>query len=176
MTERILSPSGECKGRDMRTSVRLPRPMATTTPDDEYAVILFDGVCNLCNGFVNFVIDRDAAGYFTFAALQSEAADALLDGALDGAGQKTTTDRAGGSILQSVVLVEGGHCYRKSTAVLRIARHLGGGWPLLTVLLALPRPLRDTLYDWAAAHRYDWFGQRDQCRIPTPELQDRFLG
>ncbi len=135
-----------------------------------HAVILFDGVCNLCNGFVNFVIDRDPDGYFQFAALQSEAAQALLEGA----GEEAVAG-SGGGLLRSVVLVEDGHVYRKSTAALRIARHLTGLWPLFVALLVVPRTLRDAVYDAVAARRYDWFGRRDQCRVPTPELQDRFL-
>lgn len=136
---------------------------------DAQAVILFDGVCNLCNGFVNFVIDRDPDGYFAFAALQSEAAQALL------AEEARRPVRTGAGILQSVVLVEDGRHYRKSTAALRIARQLKGPWSLLGLLLAVPAPLRDAAYDWVAARRYAWFGQRDRCRVPTPELQERFL-
>jgi predicted DCC family thiol-disulfide oxidoreductase YuxK len=132
--------------------------------DDANAVVLFDGICNLCNASINFVIDRDPEGYFKFASLQSSEAAALLD-------------RCGSTpaALEAIVLIEDGTCYSRSTAALRIARHLTGAWPLLYGLLVIPRPVRDYLYDWVAENRYRWFGQRDSCRIPTPELQDRFF-
>lgn len=138
---------------------------------EKHAVILFDGVCNLCNGFVNFVIDRDAAGYFKFAALQSDAAEALLDAEA----MPAVRPPNGRGRLQSVVLIEDGRVYRRSTAALRIARRLRGPWSLLAVLLVMPRPLRDAIYDGLAQHRYEWFGRRDRCRVPTPALEDRFL-
>ncbi|HKL88784.1 MAG TPA: DCC1-like thiol-disulfide oxidoreductase family protein, partial [Salinibacter sp.] len=77
--------------------------------------------------------------------------------------------------LDTIVLVEDGAAYMRSTAALRIARRLSGLWPLLSVCLVVPRPLRDAVYDWVAANRYRWFGRREQCRVPTPELKDRFL-
>lgn len=129
-----------------------------------HALILFDGVCNLCNSSVNFIIDRDPDGYFQFAALQDEAARPIL------AQYSLSAEYTG-----SIVLVEDGQCYRQSEAALRIARHLQGAWPLLYHFILLPRPLRDTLYDWIARNRYRWFGKRDSCRIPTPELRMRFL-
>ena len=137
---------------------------ALDAPIDQHGVVLFDGVCNLCNGAVNFVIDRDPESYFKFAALQSDEGQAVLDavGAAD-------------SGLSSIVLVEEGQAYRQSTAALRIARKLSGAWPLLYLFILVPRPLRDLVYDWIANNRYDWFGKRDQCRIPTPDLQARFL-
>lgn len=134
------------------------------------AIILFDGVCNLCNGFVNFIIDRDPEAVFRFAALQSEAAQVLLRP--HGIDAPAESDR----LLQSVILIEDETVYRRSTAALRIARHLTAPWPLLYGLVMVPKPLRDALYDGVAARRYTWFGQRDQCRMPTPDLQDRFLG
>lgn len=144
--------------------------MVAIRSQDDRAVILFDGVCNLCNRFVNFVIDRDPDGHFQFAALQSDAAHALLRGHGD-----SNPSTEGEGLLRSVVLIEDGHVYRKSTAALRIARHLTGWWPLLTVFLAVPSAVRDWVYDRVAARRYDWFGKRDQCRVPTPDLRRRFL-
>lgn len=132
---------------------------------DGRALVLFDGVCNLCNAAVNFIIARDPDGQFAFGALQSEAGASLL--ARHGL-------RAGA--LDSIVLIEGGRAYRRSEAALRIAWHLGGGWRLLYPLVWLPRPLRDAAYDYLAAHRYRWFGQREACRVPTPELRARFVG
>ena len=128
------------------------------------AVILFDGVCNLCNGAVNFVIDRDPVGTFRFAPLQSDVGERLL-----------ANSGVSGGDLDTIVLVEDGEVFVRSTAALRIARRLSGPWPLLSVFLAVPRPLRDAVYDWVAVNRYDWFGKRDQCRVPTPALKDRFL-
>lgn len=128
------------------------------------AVILFDGVCNLCNGFVNFVFDRDPEGHFKVGSLQSDAATRHL-----------APFDEDPEALDTVVLIENGRVYTRSTAALRILRHLSPPWPLLYVFLVVPRPLRDWVYDAIATHRYDWFGKRDQCRVPTPELQDRFI-
>lgn len=138
--------------------------MEESTTTDQHAVVLFDGVCNLCNTSVNFVIDRDPEGYFRFASLQSDEAGTLLEQCTEAPGA-----------LESIVLIEDGSCYSRSTAALRIARHLTGAWPLLYTFIAVPRPVRDFVYDWIARHRYEWFGKRDSCRVPTPELQSRFL-
>jgi predicted DCC family thiol-disulfide oxidoreductase YuxK len=128
--------------------------------------ILFDGVCNLCNGFVQFVIRHDRAGHFHFAALQSEAARALLARH----GQPLPAPEP-----DSVVLVENGQVYTHSEAVLRIAGRLGGLWPVLSAGRVLPRFLRDAVYRWVARHRYQWFGRQESCLLPTPELKARFL-
>ena len=127
-------------------------------------VILFDGVCNLCTGSVRFVIERDSRKQFRFASLQSPVADKLLGP------RRNEADR-----LESVVLVVGERIYRKSSAALLIARRLDGLWPLLSVLLAIPRPLRDAVYDWIGRRRYRMFGKRAACWKPQPELADRFL-
>lgn len=132
----------------------------TSTAEARGPVILFDGVCNLCTGSVRFVLARDSKRRFRFASLQSPAAERLL-------GQRDN--------LESMVLVENGSVYRKSTAALRIARRLDGGWPLLAALLVVPRPLRDAVYDWIGRRRYRLFGKRDACWIPQAELADRFL-
>ena len=127
------------------------------------SVILFDGVCNLCNGFVKFVIARDPAGRFQFGPLQSPAARRLL-----------------GSIhsepwSDSVVLVENGRVWTRSAAALRIARGLSFPWPLAYVFVVVPRPLRDWIYNLVARNRYRWFGKRDVCMVPTRELRARFI-
>jgi len=140
------------------------RESSTSPGVSEHPVVLFDGVCNLCNGAVNFIIDRDPDGYFRFAPLQSDVAEQHL----------ADTDAAGAT-LDTIVLVEDGDAYVRSTAALRIARRLSGPWPLLYAAMVVPRPVRDAVYDWVAEHRYDWFGKRDQCRVPTPDLKDRFL-
>lgn len=131
------------------------------------AVILFDGVCNLCNGFVQFVIRHDSRGYFRFAALQSAEGQALLRA--QGISLPATPDP------DSVVLVEAGQVYTHSTAVLRIARGLGGAWPLLGAGRLVPRPWRDAAYRWVARNRYRWFGRQQACLLPTPALKSRFL-
>jgi predicted DCC family thiol-disulfide oxidoreductase YuxK len=129
-----------------------------------HAVVLFDGVCNLCNGFVQFVIPRDPAGYFRFAALNSEAAARVL-----------STARHDGPIVDSMVLVEDGAAYVRSAAALRIARRLGFPWVLAYGLMIVPRPLRDAIYDLVARRRYGWFGRRETCMVPGPGVRDRFL-
>jgi predicted DCC family thiol-disulfide oxidoreductase YuxK len=131
----------------------------------EPAVVLFDGICNLCNGLVRFVIRRDRARRFRFAALQSETGHRLV--------QASGLDEGGGD---SIVLIQGRRVYQKSCAVLRIARGLQFPWPAAYALMAAPRPLRDWVYDLVARHRYRWFGRRTSCVVPAPELRDRFLG
>jgi predicted DCC family thiol-disulfide oxidoreductase YuxK len=127
-------------------------------------VILFDGVCNLCNGSVDFVIRRDAAAVFRFASLQSEAGRALLrkHGLPD-------------DDLDTMVLVDEAGVHTRSTAALRIVRRLRAPWPLLYACIVLPRPLRDAAYRLVARNRYRWFGRRETCRLPSPSEQGRFL-
>jgi len=128
------------------------------------AVILFDGVCNFCNGAVNFVISRDRDGYFKFAALQSAVGEELLDKhRID----KVETD--------SVVLIEDDKAYLHSSAALRIVRRLPGLWPVLYGLIIVPKGIRDWAYRLFAKHRYRLFGRREECMIPTPEIRTRFL-
>ncbi len=127
-------------------------------------IILFDGVCNLCNGFVQFVIRHDKKGVFRFASLQSDYA-ASLPGLSDKVGSSPST----------VVLQDGDQYYYKSAAALRIARLLRFPFSVAYVFIILPRPLRDSVYDWVARNRYAWFGKLDACWQPTPELKSRFL-
>jgi predicted DCC family thiol-disulfide oxidoreductase YuxK len=127
-------------------------------------IVLFDGVCNLCNGAVQFLIEHDPEGAISFAPLQSEAAADLM----------AACDRPTGN-LDSVVLIEDGHCYGKSTAILRVARHLEGPSRWLWHLRWVPRLLRDAVYDLVARSRYQVFGRRDTCMRPTPAVADRFL-
>jgi predicted DCC family thiol-disulfide oxidoreductase YuxK len=129
-------------------------------------LVLFDGVCNVCDGFANFVIDRDPAAVFRFASLQSEAGQAALlaHGRAVPSGDPET-----------IVLIEDGRVYERSSAVLRIVRRLKGPWRLLYLLVAVPPAVRDMVYGWVARHRYGWFGRRDSCRVPTPALRARFL-
>ena len=129
-------------------------------------VVLFDGVCNLCNGAVNFILDRDPGARFRFAALQSEAARALLaeHGRIPPTGDP-----------DSVILVEDGRVFEKSTAALRIARRLRGFVKVLWVFVVVPRFVRDFVYGFVARNRYRWFGRKDACRMPTKALKSRFL-
>ena len=131
-------------------------------------IILFDGVCNLCNASVQFIIERDPTAIFRFAALQSDAGQALLAKS----GLTPPTDEAA---LDSVLLLSGGQLYSHSSAVLRIARGLGGVWALAGVGGLLPRTWRDALYRFVARNRYRWFGRQESCMLPTPELWARFL-
>jgi predicted DCC family thiol-disulfide oxidoreductase YuxK len=129
----------------------IPRSQADP-PQPDHPAILFDGVCNLCNGAVQFIIARDPSAQFRFAPLDSAAARSLIDEA---------TPR--------------GQMYTRSAAALRIARRLRFPWPLLYGFIIVPRPLRDAVYDLIARHRYRWFGKRDTCMVPTPDLRSRFL-
>lgn len=132
--------------------------------NDQHKIILFDGVCNLCNSSVNFVIKRDKKDHFRFAALQEAAGRKLLK-----------TYQIDTAATDSIILIENQKVYTKSTAALRIAKELKGGWPLLYGFIVLPTLLRNWVYDWVARNRYRWFGKKDSCMIPTPELQEKFL-
>lgn len=127
-------------------------------------IIFFDGVCNLCNSSVNFVIDRDPHGKFKFAALQSEVAKKVL-----------ASTNIQPQDLESIVFFDGNQAFRKSRAALEVARRMRGLWPLLYVFIVVPGFLRDVVYDFIARNRYKWFGKQVACRIPTPELKSRFL-
>lgn len=130
----------------------------------ENPVVLFDGVCNLCNGTVQFVIARDLGAHFRFAPLESDASRRLLGEC-----------RVEGPLPDSVALIENGRLYTRSSAALRIALRLRFPWWLIYGFIVVPRPLRDMVYDWIARHRYGWFGKQDSCMIPTPALRGRFL-
>ena len=127
-------------------------------------VILFDGVCNLCNGAVQFIISRDRKRKYRYASLQSETGRSLML-------------KAGLSVdkIDTVVLIEGEKAYTHSDVALRVCRHMGGLWPLFQVFYIIPKPIRDAVYDWVARNRYRWFGKREACMVPTPELRSLFL-
>jgi len=131
---------------------------------DRHSIILFDGVCHLCDGFVQFVMNQDKAGAFRFAPLQSEAGRSLL--------QHFGLDE---NALDTVILIENGKYYTRSTAPLRIAKRIGGLWALTYVFIIIPKFLRDAGYNLIAKNRYRLFGKKDQCMIPTPEVRARFL-
>lgn len=127
-------------------------------------VLLFDGICNLCNGAVNFVIERDKKAVLKFAPLQSEEAKKLLE-KLDLSLNE----------MKSFILIENKKSYLKSTAVLRVCRYLKDPWPLMYGFIIVPKFIRDGIYTWIARNRYRWFGKKETCMIPTPELRERFL-
>ena len=155
-------------------------------------VIFFDGMCVVCNGFVDFVMARDRRAVFRFAALQGETASGLLregvppsesgavsSGGFPGAvaygqfGQASQADA--GNWMRSMLLRDKDGLHRKSDAALRVLAGLGGPWRWATWLRIIPRPLRDAAYDLIARNRYRWFGKRDTCRMPAPEERERFL-
>ena len=127
-------------------------------------IILFDGVCNLCNGAVTFVLKRDRNSVFKFASLQSDVAKKLL---------KNT--EVSGMDAGTFVLLENGEIYTRSTAALRVAKHLSGLWPLLRVFMIVPAFIRDWVYNLISKNRYRWFGKREECMIPSPEMKNKFL-
>jgi predicted DCC family thiol-disulfide oxidoreductase YuxK len=128
------------------------------------AIILFDGVCNFCNGSVNFIIEHDRENHFKFAPLQSEIGQNLLDKfGID----KTETD--------SVVLIENEKAYTHSTAALKVAKKLDGVWSWFYSFIIIPKPIRDFFYKTFAKYRYKLFGKTDACMMPTPEIRTRFL-
>ena len=132
--------------------------------EDKNAIVLFDGVCNFCNDSVNFTISRDPKGYFKFAALQSEEGQALLK-----------QHQLPLETLDTLVLVEDGKAYTYSSAPLRIARKLSGLWPMLFIFIIVPSFIRHAVYKFIARNRYKWFGKKDACMMPTPEIRSRFL-
>jgi len=129
-----------------------------------HKIILFDGVCNLCNHTVNYLIKRDRKDRFRFAAFQDEAGKRLI--------AKFNIDR---SKTDSIVLIDDDKVYVRSTAALRISRNLGGGYPLFYGLMIIPNFIRNWVYDYVARNRYKWFGKKDSCMIPAPELRSKFL-
>jgi predicted DCC family thiol-disulfide oxidoreductase YuxK len=128
------------------------------------AVVLFDGVCNLCTGAVQFIIKRDPEAYFRFCSLQSEVGRQLM-----------LQYHINPDAMDTFVLLLDARCFTKSDAALRIAGKLSGVWPLLSIFWVVPRPLRNWCYDFVARHRYKWFGKKDRCMLPTPDLMSRFV-
>jgi predicted DCC family thiol-disulfide oxidoreductase YuxK len=127
-------------------------------------IVLFDGVCNLCNGAVQFIIRHDKKNIFMFASLQSEVGRKILEQ------YNFPLDE-----LNSFILIENNKAYTRSTGALRVAKKLNGLWPLLYGFIIIPKFIRDSIYNWVAGNRYKWFGKKDACMIPTPELKARFL-
>jgi predicted DCC family thiol-disulfide oxidoreductase YuxK len=140
--------------------------MGTSAPIEasQKIIVLFDGVCNLCNGAVQFIIKRDKDEKFLFASLQSNfGKDHLKKSGLDPLS------------LQSILVIEGDLVFQRSDAALKIASHLDGIWSYFTVLKFVPKIIRDGIYNFIARHRYSIFGKQDSCMIPTTELKTRFI-
>lgn len=134
-------------------------------PDSDHPLILFDGVCNLCQRSVQLVIRNDRDAQFRFASLQSDAAAEILEDYDDRHAE-----------LSSVLLVLDGRIYRKSRAALQIARRMDGAWPLFFYLFCwIPPFLADPIYDFIGNRRYKWFGKKESCWIPDADLSERFL-
>ena len=125
---------------------------------------MFDGVCNLCNGFVQFVLKIDTHKIFLFSSLQSDFGQNVLKRNL-----LSSTE------LTSVILLDKHKIYKKSEAVLQLFRLLGGFWSVLYLLIIIPSPIRDWVYTKIAQNRYSWFGKKESCWLPTPELKSRFI-
>jgi predicted DCC family thiol-disulfide oxidoreductase YuxK len=127
-------------------------------------VVFFDGVCNLCNQSVDFIIKRDTGNNFLFASLQSEAARSLL--------KNKSIDLQS---IRTIILLKDGKTFYRSDAILEIVRQLSAPWPLLYVFKIVPRFIRDGMYNLVSKHRYNWFGKQDTCRVPSKEERARFL-
>ena len=129
-----------------------------------HKIVLFDGVCNLCNSSVIFIIKHDKEDRFRFSALQEAEGKRLIS--------NYNIDTAN---VDSIILIDGDKPYVKSAAALRIAFYLSGAWPLLYAFMLFPAIIRNWVYDLVARNRYKWFGKKESCMIPTPELKEKFL-
>jgi len=127
-------------------------------------IILFDGVCNFCNSAVNFVIKRDKKSVLKFAPFQSEFAEKIL-----------INHHLSAEDLSTFLFIENNKIYTKSTAALRVSKYLKGVWPLLYGFIIVPKFIRDGIYNWIAKNRYQWFGKKEICMIPTADVRARFL-
>ncbi len=126
-------------------------------------IILFDGTCNLCNQIVQFIIKRDPNGYFHFCSINSEKGKQLLSFY-----NLPTT-------IESIVFIEGHTCYIKSDAALQIGKYLNSPWRYSNYFRFIPKKIRDYLYDYIARNRHKWFGQKNNCMLPSPEIKKRFI-
>jgi predicted DCC family thiol-disulfide oxidoreductase YuxK len=132
----------------------------------QHPVILFDGVCNLCNSWVRFVVRHDPAGIFRFAAQQSAIGQVMIEEQFSSSPQ-----------LSSVILIMGDNVYTESTAVLEICARLASPWSWIAhIVRIIPRRLRDFCYRFVVRHRYRWFGRTEMCQMPSAEMRSRFIG
>jgi predicted DCC family thiol-disulfide oxidoreductase YuxK len=132
--------------------------------DSNNYTILFDGVCNLCNSSIQFIIKRDKKKLFRFASLQGKFGQEVL-----------RKNNFSTESLNTLILIEDEKIFTRSTGVLRMMKHLGGGWSLLYGFIIVPKFIRDAVYNWVSKNRYRWFGKKDECWLPTPDLKARFL-
>lgn len=139
----------------------MKQPEGNTSPQ---RIVLFDGICNFCNFWIQFALKRDSKEKLLFTSLQGETAKKLLP--------QYGIDPA---ILTSVIFIDNGKVYKESSAALRVCRYLDGGWKLLYVLILIPPFLRDYTYQWIGKNRYKWFGKKETCMLPTPAQRKRFL-
>mgnify|MGYP003332626101 CR=1 FL=1 len=127
-------------------------------------IIFFDGVCNLCQASVQFILTRDKKAVFSFSSLQSNYAIQLL--------KEKNMDTTS---LKTFILVDDDSIYTRSTAALKVVKQLGGLWPLLYGFIIVPPFIRDAVYNWIASNRYRWFGKQETCWLPREEWKNRFL-
>jgi predicted DCC family thiol-disulfide oxidoreductase YuxK len=127
-------------------------------------IILFDGVCNLCNATVNFIIRHDRKDIFRFAPLQSSISHELL-----------TQYKIKGKDMETIILIKKERIFTRSTAVIKIAGRLQGGWKLFYGMIIIPKFLRDGIYQWISKHRYHWFGRKESCMVPSPTILYKFI-
>jgi len=126
-------------------------------------IVLFDGDCNFCDKSVQFIIKRDPEGFYKFASLQSEI------------GQQLLKQHSISADLDSFILMTDEKWYTKSSAALHVCKNLTGLWKTFYLLFIIPRPIRDFFYHIIAKNRYKWFGKKDHCILPSPEIRKRFL-
>jgi len=138
--------------------------MESSAPHTDKSIIFFDGVCNLCEGFVQWIIRRDPKEHFQFASLQSDFTKSFFISK----GEKLED-------LHTVILYKAGKFYSESDVTFEVINQLGFPWSWLYPFKLIPRIIRDKVYRWVASNRYQWFGKKDACMIPTPALQNRFL-
>jgi predicted DCC family thiol-disulfide oxidoreductase YuxK len=131
---------------------------------DRFDIILFDGVCNLCNDAVDFIIRRDKKNQFKFISLQENLAQKLLE-----------NYKVKEVFPDSIALIRGNQIFYKSRAALEISKKLSGIWPVFYAFIIIPPFLSDPLYDWIAKNRYKWFGKKETCRLPNEEEKSKFL-
>ncbi len=130
----------------------------------KHIIVLFDGVCNLCNSSVRFIINRDRNDQFRFAATQTDAGEQLCK--FYGVSPISN---------DTLIVIEGKKVYTKSTAALRIVRRLSGLWPAFIAFYAIPRFIRDYFYGLTAKNRYKWFGKQSACMVPSSEVKSKFI-
>ena len=131
---------------------------------DQYPVIIFDGICHLCCGWIRYLIRKDKTMKFRFATIQSETGQKVLNEVPENE-----------KMMESIIYVKGNQYFRESSAILEILTDIGGFWKIVVVLKLIPKAIRDKIYQFIAKRRYRYFGKRTTCLLPTPENKKRFL-